>query len=453
MIEVPNGQLFLGGEVDPSTHDRIDDGEILYSSDSFTTHGVIVGMTGSGKTGLAMIMLEETLLQGIPTLIIDPKGDMGNLLLNFPNFGADKFEPWIDPAQAKADDMTVAEKAAATAALWKKGLGWWGIEGTRLQALQDAADFAIYTPGSTAGIPVNIIGDMAKPPEGTSPEFVQEEVQSLVTSLLGLVGVDSDPISGREHILLSNIIHHAWTVTGRSLDLGQLIGQIQEPPMRKLGVIELDAFYPAADRMKLALKLNGLAASPSFTSWTQGPSLDIEDLLYTTDGKPRASIISIAHLNEEERQFVVTVLLSKVITWMRQQGGTSELRALVYMDEVFGYVPPSANPPAKKPILTILKQARAFGVGMVLSTQNPVDLDYKAISNAGTWMIGRLQTERDKARLLEGLTSASGEVNIQQLDDTISGLDKREFLLHSTKANVPKVFTTRWAMSSRRSFD
>jgi hypothetical protein len=444
-MDVPTGELYLGGIIDAASHERTGE-PVLHEASSFTTHGVIVGMTGSGKTGLSMILLEEALLQGVPVLVIDPKGDMGNLALTFPDFSPGAFEPWIDPVLAGREGVTVTEKAAATAAMWQKGLESWEIDTERMHRLKAAADVTVYTPGSTTGVPLNIIGSMDSPGAELDPESLQDEIDSLASSLLGLVGVDSDPMSGREHILLSNLFQHAWTA-GRNLDLGGLIAQIQEPPMRKLGVIELESFFPAADRMKLALKINGLAASPSFAGWTAGPPLDIDELLYDTDGKPRAAVVSIAHLNDEERQFVVTLLLSKMITWMRAQPGTGELRALVYMDEVFGFAPPTATPPSKKPILTILKQARAFGLGMVLATQNPVDLDYKAMSNAGTWMVGRLQTERDKARLLEGLESVSGDTDLDVLDATISGLDKREFLLHSTRQGAPVTFTTRWAMS------
>ncbi|MDH3308287.1 MAG: ATP-binding protein, partial [Acidimicrobiia bacterium] len=254
------------------------------------------------------------------------------------------------------------------------------------------------------------------------------------------------PISSPEHILLSTIIEKSWT-EGRDVDLATLIGQVQTPPIRKLGVFEIDAFFPPKDRTKLAMRLNGLVASPSFSSWLQGQPLDIQSLLYTEDGKARASVIYLSHLSDAERQFVVTLVLSKVVSWMRGQKGTSDLRALIYMDEVFGFAPPTAEPPSKKPILTLLKQARAFGVGLLLSTQNPVDLDYKAMSNAGTWMIGRLQTERDKARILEGMKSASGSVDVKMFDQLISDLGKRQFILQSTRATEPAVFTTRWAMS------
>ncbi len=445
-VDVDAGHFFLGPVVDPETGDAVDDERIIYEAADLTTHGVIVGMTGSGKTGLGMCLLEEALLQGIPTLVIDPKGDMGNLLLTFPNLAPTDFRPWINEGEAKRDGVTPDELAASTAELWENGLAGSGIGKDRIAKLRAETEMTIYTPGSKAGIPLNVIGDLRAPADASDAESLREEIDGLVQGLLGLVGVKSDPLSGREHVLLANLIGHSWSA-GKDLDLARLLAQIQEPPMRKLGVIELDTFFPPADRTALAMKLNGLLASPAFAAWDEGIPLDIASMLETNEGKPKAAIISIAHLSDEERQFVVTLALSKLVTWMRSQPGSPDLRALVYMDEVFGFVPPTAAPPAKRPILTILKQARAFGVGMVLSTQNPVDLDYKAISNAGTWMIGRLQTERDKARLLEGMRSAGGDADIDAIGDTIGGLGKRKFLLHTTRGGAPTTFGTRWAMS------
>ncbi len=447
MVDVARGEFYLGGVIDPATGERGDE-TVIYEGHHLTTHGVIVGMTGSGKTGLGVVALEEALLSQVPTLIIDPKGDMGNLLLNFPSFEPAAFRPWIDEGEATRKGQTPDEFAAATADLWKNGLASWNIAADRMRQLGMTADFGIYTPGSSAGIPVNIVGSLAAPDLdwATESETLRAEIEGFVSSLLVLAGIDADPIASPEHILLSTIIEKAWT-EGRDLDLATLIAQVQTPPVRKLGVFELDAFFPPKDRTKLAMRLNGLVASPSFGSWLEGPPLDVQRLLSTEDGKPRASVIYLSHLSDTERQFVVTLLLSKVVTWMRSQQGTSDLRALIYMDEVFGFAPPSGEPPSKKPILTILKQARAFGVGLLLSTQNPVDLDYKAMSNAGTWMIGRLQTERDKARILEGLKSASGAVDVKMFDQLISDLGKRQFVLHSTRQKAPTVFTTRWAMS------
>ena len=443
------GAFFLGTTVDPSGKAKPEN--FTLDSSDLTTHGVIVGMTGSGKTGLGIVMLEEALLAGIPVLVLDPKGDMGNLALTFPDLSAAEFKPWVNESDATAAGLSVDDYAAQTASQWQKGLEGQGMGADRIKELRAAADVTIYTPGSTAGVPLNVVGSLRAPKLSwdTEAETLRDEIEGLVTSLLALAGIDAAPLSSREHVLLSNLIENAWRA-GRDLDLGSLIGEIQTPPLRKLGVFEIDAFFPPKDRTELALKLNAIVAAPSFEAWGEGAALDAQSLLFTPEGKARAAIVYLAHLSDEERQFVVTLVLSKLVTWMRGQPGTSDLRVLSYMDEVFGFVPPTAAPPAKKPILTILKQGRAFGVGIVLATQNPVDLDYKAMSNAGTWLVGRLQTERDKARVLEGLRSAAGGTDVAALDAAIGGLEKRQFLLVSAKSSQPQIFATRWAMSYLR---
>jgi hypothetical protein len=444
--------LFLGGSIDPATHERTTSepaGNVSVPTESLTTHGVIVGMTGSGKTGLGVILIEEALRAGLPVLAIDPKGDLTNLCLTFPDLAPADFRPWIDEAQAQNAGQTPDDFAASQATLWTTGLAGWGLSGNDIGAMRAATDFTIYTPGSQAGVPIDIVGSLQVPTDMSDAEVVADEIEGYVTGLLGLVGIAADPLASREHILLSNLIQHSWN-EGRALDLMTLVGMVPSPPIRKLGVFDVDQFFPADDRMALAIKLNGLLASPSFASWAMGAPLDIQSMLYTPDGRGRCAIVTTAHLSDEERQFVTSLLLSKLVTWMRRQSGTTDLRAMLYMDEVAGSLPPTEKPPTKKPIMTLMKQARAFGVGVILSTQNPVDLDYKAMSNAGTWMIGRLQTDRDKARLLDGMASAAGSVDVGAVDATISGLGKREFVLRRAGTDQPEVFTTRWAMSYLR---
>jgi hypothetical protein len=445
-MNLPANKFYLGKMYDLAKSKLLED-PVLYDPADLTTHGVIVGMTGSGKTGLGIDLLEEAALQGIPALIIDPKGDVTNLLLHFPDLAPADFAPWVDAEQAGREGKTPAQAAEEAAAAWKKGLADWGIAPDRIRALQRAAQFAIYTPGSEAGLPVNVLASLDAPDVdwNANREVLREKIASTVTAILGLVGVtELDPLKSREHILLSNIVEAAWSA-GRSLTLEGLILQVQTPPFPKLGVFDVESFFPARDRQSLAMQLNSVLAAPSFQPWVMGQPLAIDALLRTPDGKPRHSVFSIAHLSEQERMFFVTLLLSAADAWMRTRSGASGLRALIYFDEIVGYLPPVANPPAKTVILRLLKQARAFGVGLVLATQNPVDLDYKALSNAGTWFIGKLQTEQDKQRLLDGLEAPG--VTRSELDKSISRLGKRVFLLHNTHAKGPVIFQTRWSMN------
>lgn len=421
---------------------------VSVSTGDLVTHGVIVGMTGSGKTGLGVVLIEECLAAGVPALLIDPKGDLTNLALVFPGLTGAEFEPWVDPAQAQADGSDLPTYAEKQATLWRNGLQPWGIGPDQMAEFKGTFDLAIYTPGSTAGIPLDVLGSLAAP-QGADPEIMTDEIEGYVTSLLSVVGIAADPLSSREHILLSNIINAAWTA-GEDIDLPTLLARVQQPPMRKLGVFELDQFFPAKDRMEFALRLNAVLAAPGFQNWITGQPIDIQSMLWTADGKPRCAVITTAHLSDADRLNATSLILAKLVTWMRRQSGTTDLRALLYMDEVAGYLPPTANPPTKKPIMLLMKQARAFGVGVMLSTQNPVDVDYKALSNAGTWMIGRLTTERDKSRLLEGMSSAAGGVDVAAVSDSISGLGKRQFLLRRAGGNEVSTFATKWARSYLR---
>lgn len=443
-----DGKFYLGKIYDLSTK-QVTEQLYLYDPEDLTTHAVVVGMTGSGKTGLCIDLLEEAALNNIPALMIDPKGDITNALLHFPDLLPADFQPWVNSDEARREGKTVEQAAVDVANLWKNGLAKWGIGSERIRALQNAAEFAIYTPGSDAGIPVSILANLQAPqiPWEGNKELLLEKISGTVTAILGLVGFeDVDPVRSREHILLSNIFEHAWR-QGKDLDLGELILQTQNPPFKKLGVFDVNTFFPEKDRFDLAMLLNNILASPSFQTWIEGQPLDIPSLLYAADGRPRHSVFYIAHLSDAERMFFVTLLYSAVETWMRTQKGTTSLRAIIYFDEIFGYLPPVQNPPSKMLMLRMLKQGRAFGVGQVLVTQNPVDVDYKGLSNAGSWFIGKLQTERDKERLLDGLQGASPTIDRQTYDRMISSLGKRVFLAHNVHEKQPYVFHTRWAMN------
>ncbi len=448
------GLFYLGKQYDLAKG-KVTDDLLLYDSKDLTTHAVCVGMTGSGKTGLCLSLLEEAAIDGIPVIAIDPKGDLGNLLLTFPQLRPEDFKPWIEEAEAARQGITVDELAAKTAATWKKGLEDWGQSGERIEKFRQSAEVVIYTPASNAGIGLTILRSFAAPPPAIreNNEAMRDRVMADASGLLGLLGIDADPVNSREHIMLCNLLDKAWR-EGKDMDLASLIRQVQQPPFTTLGVIDLDTFFPPKDRTALAMQLNALLASPGFSAWREGEALDVNALLHTAQGKPKISIISVAHLGDNERMFFITLLLNEILTWVRSQSGTTSLRALLYMDEVFGYFPPTANPPSKLPMLTLLKQARAFGLGIVLATQNPVDLDYKGLSNCGTWFLGRLQTERDKMRVLEGLEGAAASAGAKfdrgKMEQTLAGLGARVFLMNNVHEDEPVVFQSRFALSFLR---
>ncbi|NOX62044.1 MAG: ATP-binding protein [Chloroflexi bacterium] len=448
------GAFYLGKEYDIETGELTDD-LVMYDARDLTTHAVVVGMTGSGKTGLCIDILEEAAIDSVPALLIDPKGDITNLLLTFPDLRPEDFEPWVNVDDARRKGLSVDEYARTIAQTWREGLARWGQGPERIRMLKESAEFRIYTPGSDAGLQVSILSSLQAPALDwdEDEEALREQIQGTVSALLGLAGVDADPLKSREHILLSTIFEYFWR-RGEDLDMARLIQAIQDPPVRKLGVFDVDTFFPEKDRFELAMSLNNIIAAPGFASWLEGEPLDIAAMLHAPDGKPRHSIFYIAHLSEEERMFFVTLLLEQVIAWMHQQSGTTSLRALLYMDAVFGYFPPIANPPSKKPLLVLIKQARAYGLGVILATQNPADIDYKGLTNAGTWFIGKLQADRDKQRLLDGLQTVTGAagrgLNRRQMEKIITALDSRVFVLHNVHEDEPIIFKTRWAMSYLR---
>ena len=444
------GAFYLGKTANPDSG-QLNPDYLLYDSKDLVTHAVCVGMTGSGKTGLCTALLEEAAIDSIPAIIIDPKGDLADLLLTFPELRPTDFRPWINEDAARAQGFSPDEFAAREAERWRRGLAEWDQDGSRIQRLRSSADFAIYTPGSTAGLPVSITASFAAPPPQyfADREMLSERVASTASSLLGLLGIQADPLRSREHILISNILEQAWSGQ-RDVTLASLIQSIQSPPMQRIGVFDLESFYPSAQRLELAMMLNNLLAAPGFGVWLQGESLDVGRMLYGANGRPRMNIFSIAHLADGERMFFVSLLLNQTLAWMRTQPGTTSLRALLYMDEIFGFFPPVAEPPSKKPLLTLLKQARAYGLGVVLATQNPVDLDYKGLANTGTWLVGRLQTERDRDRLIDGLagiSSASQSFDRARLTSILSSLKQRTFLMQNVHEDHPVLFTSRWCLS------
>lgn len=446
------GKFYLGKEMDIEKR-KITDNILLYDSKDLTTHAMIIGMTGSGKTGLGMALLEEALMDNIPVIAIDPKGDITNLLLSFPDHMTEDYLPWINLDEAASEGFSASQYASREAEKWKKGLAGWGIGGDRIIKMRESVNFSIFTPGSDSGISVNMLGSFRCPPENIihDHDILIEKVQNTTSNLLSLLNIESDPLSGKENLLISKIFEHTWK-EGMDADLPLIINRIQDPPFNKIGIMSTDSFYPPSERFKLAMTINQVLASPSFSQWMTGVPLEMGNFLHTPEGKPRASIFTISHLSDNERMFFISMLLGELISWMRSRSGTSSLRAIVYIDEVFGYMPPVKEPPSKGPLLTLLKQARAFGIGVVLSTQNPVDLDYRGLSNIGTWFIGRLQTQRDKDRVLEGMEKLADteEYDRQFLDKAISGLNRREFLLNNIHENSPSIFSTRWVMSYLR---
>jgi len=443
------GLFYLGRPLEPESLAPREE-PLLYDARDLVTHAAIVGMTGSGKTGLGVALLEEAAIDGVPAVVIDPKGDLADLALAFPNLSAAEFRPWVRAEDAERKGLGLDDYAAAEAAKWQKGLASWGQDAARVARYRDAARVALFTPGSEIATPVSILASFAPPPAAVlgDGDLLGDRIETTVTSLLGLLGIEADPLRSREHILLSTLFAHAWRA-GRSYDLAGLIGELQKPPVEKVGVMEIETFFPARDRFELAMRVNNLLAAPGFEVWTRGERLAFDRLLYDGEGRPRLAVLSIAHLSDSERMFFVSLLLNEAVSWMRTQSGTSSLRALLYMDEVYGYLPPVATPPSKKPMLTLLKQARAFGLGVVLATQNPVDLDYKALSNIGTWCLGRLSTERDKARVLDGLEGVTGAGGLDraEMDRRLSALKPRVFLMRNVHDDAPVLFETRWVLS------
>ena len=421
--------LHLGRALDHDSLETTSDPHIL-DVDALTRHAVVFGATGSGKTGLAVVMIEELIRAGVPIIAVDPKGDLANLALLFERLEPSSFAPFMEEP----------EKAESLAETWRGGLASAGIDEQELADIAGRVDLQILTPGSRAAAPVDVLGALASP--GLDPDDEDGWVEALratVHALLELIGVRADPVQDPRHVVLSHLLDHLWR-EGQSPSLESLVVQLVDPPFSKVGAFPLNTFLPRKERMDLAMKLNGLLASPSFKAWSVGTPLDVEALLAPSPGKVPVRVFYMAHLSEAERQLAATLLLTRLAGWSRRQPGSSKLRAVLLFDEAWGYMPPHPHDPStKRPLLQLLKQARAVGLGVVLATQNPVDLDYKALSNAGTWLVGRLATRQDRDRVLDG---ADAQVRTW-LDD----MPKRGFWVRRPGAAPDSLLTTRWAMT------
>jgi len=425
--------------------------ELHLDPDTLTTHCVIVGMTGSGKTGLATVLLEEALIHGVPVAVIDPKGDAVNIALRLRT--PEEYLKWIEAEEAVRSGMLPEEYAREVFEKHEESLRKYNLIDRR-EKLFEESEVIVVTPGSTAGIPLSLLSELT-PPDTLNwkehEEVLLNKIKVTVSALLELAGRPSDPLKSYEHVLISSIVEYCWR-RKEPLDYSKLLSYIIDPPLDRIGALEVDAFIPVSERKKLARDLNRVLASPGFRTWFTGVPLDFNKLFWSPEGKPRAVVFYLAHLEPSERMFAVTLILEALYSWMFTRPGSSKLRYLLYFDEVYGYLPPyPRNPPSKTPLLMLLKQARAFGLGLVLATQNPVDLDYKTLTNAGLWIIGRLQTENDKRRVLEGLKLASsGGFDEKELSTIISLLGRRIFLLYDAKKNRNILFKTRWAISYLR---
>jgi hypothetical protein len=434
---------------------RLDGGEggrFLLPAHHLVTHGVVVGMTGSGKTGLLTVMIEEALRAEVPVIVIDVKGDMPNLLLAFPTFAPDALLPWVGANAAATDDRPLDAIAAELAEERRRGLSGWSIDESHLAAFDRSTAVRIITPGTTSGELLHVLSSLERRSDrwNHDPESARAALSAAISLVLRLLGLDPDPARSREHVLLS-VLAERRLVAGQSADLPALLEDLARPPLTHIGALEIDAFLGKRHRRELAAALNTLLASPTFASWRQGATLDIASWVAPKNGRTPAVIVSVAHLDDDERTLVLGVLLEEILSWVRELPGSQRLRALLVFDEVYGFLPPHpANPPTKRPLVALMKQARAFGVGVIVATQNPMDLDYRALGNAGLWCLGRLQTDADRARVLDGLgaNAANGDASLEGLGDTLRQLTPRWFVTRDAHSGEGAILVQpRWAMS------
>ncbi len=408
---------------------------LLLPAKHLVTHAAVLGMTGSGKTGLVTVLVEEALRAGIPTLVIDIKGDLPNLLLTFPSSRPEAFRPWLE----RDGEELSEERLGALLEERRAALARASLTNEHIEDFVNETALRVVTPGSSAGEPLHVLSSLERRSSrwDTDPESAQSALSAAVSLVLRLLGRDPDPAKSKEHVLLSVLAERRLRL-GEQADIGSLMTDLMNPPLSTIGALPINSFMKRSERQELVGALNSLLASPTFSSWREGASLDVGEWLTTKNGRTPGVVLSVAHLDDEERALVLGVVLEEVLSWVRGLRGSSELKALVVFDEVYGFLPPHpANPPTKRPLVALMKQARAFGVGVVVATQNPMDLDYRALSNAGLWCIGRLQTDADRARVTEGLASSVGAgTDAKELNRSLSRLAPRWFVMRN--AHVPE---------------
>jgi hypothetical protein len=417
--------------------------------DHLLTHGVIVGMTGSGKTGLVTVLVEEASSAGIPVLAIDIKGDLPNLLLSFGSFDPAEMTPWVEPEPGDEDGIADPPIVADAIAQRRRGLIDAGIDEPELAMFAAKTHVRVVTPGSDAGEPLHLLSALERRSTrwDTDEEGARATLAAAVSMVLRLIGRDGDPGKSREHAFLC-VLAEARLKRGSAAPLDALLPELIEPPCESIGALSVEDFIGLRQRRELAADLNTLIASPSFQAWRQGQDLDVAKWMEPVEGKTPVTVISVAHLDDEERMLVLGVIFEEALTWVRSLPGSSRLRGLIVLDEAHGFLPPHpSNPPTKRPLVALMKQARAYGVGCVLATQNPMDLDYRALSNAGFWALGRLQTDADRARVMEGLGEDKKK---SELGAIVKKLAQRWFVVRDARESGLRLLQPRWAMSYLR---
>ena len=389
------------------------------SPNDLLTHGVILGRTGSGKTGLTATIIEEAAYAGASVVVLDPKGDLTNLGLSL--IDKEEFAAWSETPESTRLDHG-------------EGLAAFDLGFDNVKHWRESIDVKIFTPGDHSR-PVNLFSSFSRPADLL---LARDKALREVASVLQVVSKISDP-SNPAVIYLAEAVLHAWD-SGDGLPIGDWPGVLNTPiaALSDFGGMPVDDFFPENQRKKLARSLIGFLAHSA--RWLTGEEINLKHMAEIAQ-RPQIHVYTLKHLKEEERQFFATLFMHRVVDYMYETGASNHLKLLVVMDEARGYLPPHPhNPGTKAPITTVLAQGRAQGIGMLLGTQNPMDIDYKALSNVGTWFVGRLR-ERDCARDL------ANELENRGVDlKTVMNIPQRQFLLMD-KHGGNDTLKVRWCMN------